>query len=85
MESQCGWIHQKGSVEAKKGKMTKEEMIDKLEKAKDIVSDVWHETDIDKVGDVLCAIDEAVNAVEEFEGEQEEWAKKTWERNLINE
>ena len=42
-------------------------MIDRLEGAKSIVADVWHETNIDKVGDVLCDIDEAVNAIEEFE------------------
>ena len=46
--------------------MNKEIMIDKLEKAKDIVADVWHETDVDKVGDVLCAIDEATAAIEDL-------------------
>ena len=41
-------------------------MIDKLEKAKDLVRDVWSETDVDEVGDVLCAIDEATLAIEEL-------------------
>lgn len=49
--------------------MNKEKMIDKLEKAKDMVADVWNETNIDEVGDVLCSIDEATNAIEEFEEE----------------
>lgn len=46
--------------------MNKEIMIDRLEVAKAIVANVWDETDIDKVGDVLCAIDEAVNAIEDL-------------------
>lgn len=45
--------------------MNKEKMIEKLEEAKDIVTDVWNETDINEVGDVLCAIDEATAAIEE--------------------
>ena len=45
--------------------MNKETAIFLMEKAKAIVADVWHETNIDKVGDVLCSIDEAVNAIEE--------------------
>ena len=45
--------------------MNKEEAIYLMEKAKAIVAHVWAETDIDKVGDVLCDIDEAVNAIEE--------------------
>lgn len=44
--------------------MNKEKMIDRLEIAKAIVVNVWDETNIDEVGDVLCAIDEAVSAVE---------------------
>ena len=53
--------------------MNKEKMVDKLEKAKDIVRDVWDETNIDEVGDVLCAIDEATNVVvEEEEKEKNE-------------
>lgn len=50
--------------------MNKEKMIDRLEVAKAIVADVWHETGIDEVGDVLCDIDEATNAIEEFEEEK---------------
>ena len=46
--------------------MDKEKAIYLMETAKDIVRDVWHETDIDEVGDVLCAIDEATNAIEEL-------------------
>lgn len=49
--------------------MDKEKMIEKLEEAKAIVSDVWEETMIDgeigEVGDVLCDIDEAINAIKE--------------------
>ena len=41
-------------------------MIDKLENAKSIVSDVWDETHIFEVGDVLCAIDEAISAIEDL-------------------
>ena len=47
--------------------MNKEKMIYGLEIAKSIVADVWDETGVDEVGDVLCAIDEATNAIEEFE------------------
>lgn len=47
--------------------MKKEEAIYLMEKAKAIVAHVWDETNIDKVGDVLCAIDEATAAIEEFE------------------
>ena len=46
--------------------MNKEKMIDMLEKAKDIVRDVWSETNIDEVGDVLCVIDEAIAAIEDL-------------------
>ncbi len=45
-------------------KFNKEEMIDKLYKAKDIISEVFEETEIFEVGGVLCDIDEAVSAVE---------------------
>ena len=45
--------------------MKKEEAICLMEKAKVIVVDVWNETNIDEVGDVLCSIDEATNAIEE--------------------
>ena len=44
--------------------MKKEEAIYLMEKAKAIVANVWDETNIDEVGDVLCAIDEATNAIE---------------------
>lgn len=50
-------------------------MIDRLEVAKSIVADIQDKTDIDEVGDVLCAIDEAVNAIEEFQIELEEEQK----------
>ena len=40
-------------------------MMYELERAKAIVANVWYKGGIDKVGDVLCAIDEALNAVEE--------------------
>lgn len=45
--------------------MKKEKMIDMLENAKAIVAEVWHESNVDRVGDILCDIDEAVNAIEE--------------------
>lgn len=45
--------------------MNKEILIDRLEVAKSIVANVWHESGIDAVGDVLCSIDEAINAIEE--------------------
>lgn len=47
--------------------MNKEIMIDRLEVAKSIVADVWDKTNVDKVGDVMCDIDEAINAIEEIE------------------
>ena len=47
--------------------MNKEKMIYGLEIAKSIVADVWDKTGIDKVGDIMCSIDEAVNAIEEEE------------------
>lgn len=42
----------------------KEKMTTLLETAKAIIASVWDETKIDEVGDVMCAIDEAVNAIE---------------------
>ena len=51
--------------------MNKEKMIDMLEKAKSIVADVWTETGIGEVGDVLSDIYEAIDAIEEFEGEKQ--------------
>lgn len=48
-------------------KMNKEIMIDRLEVAKAIVADIWIETNIDEVGDVLCAINEAIGAIGELE------------------
>ena len=45
--------------------MNKEKMIYGLEIAKSIIANVWDETNIDEVGDVMCAIDEAVNAIED--------------------
>lgn len=47
--------------------MNKEIMIDRLEVAKAIVADIWIETNIDEVGDVLCAINEAIGAIGELE------------------
>ena len=44
----------------------KDEMIDKLWEAKDIVMDVFHETDVQEVGNVMCDIDEAIGALEDM-------------------
>ena len=46
-------------------KMSKEKMIDMMEEAKAMVSEVWGESNVDRVGDVLCDIDEAMGAIEE--------------------
>ena len=43
----------------------KDEMIDRLWEAKDIVSDVFNATDVDEVGNVLCDIDEAIAVLED--------------------
>lgn len=45
--------------------MNKERMIEMLEEAKDIVREVYQETEVDEVGDLLCSIDEATNAIED--------------------
>ena len=42
-------------------------MIYLLEMAKSIVANIWVETNIDEVGDVLCAINEAIGAIEGLE------------------
>lgn len=42
----------------------KDEMIDKLLEAKDIVIDVHNATNLSEVGNILCDIDEAVGVIE---------------------
>ena len=44
----------------------KDEMIDKLWEAKDIVADVFHATDVNEVGNVMCDIDEAIAVLEDM-------------------
>ena len=48
-------------------KMNKEKMMGKLEKEKDLVKEVWSETDIDEVGNVLCAINDIIIVIEKEE------------------
>lgn len=43
----------------------KDEMIDKLWEAKDIIADVYNATGVYEVGNVMCDIDEAIAVLED--------------------